>query len=280
MKSPRFFPFILSITSVLFLLISSVFSETAEILNPSRGTNVLYIVPPGTSVEKGSVVAVLDPSPAIDEIKRQETALADLRTALDKKKQQIALIDPASAADIIVKKEALARAEADFQEYTVADAIIEEQTLTQTLNNATSALAQEQTRYEARDKMLAEGFIQKSEWEQQAERVKSCKLTASIAQARLDKFTKFVKPRRLRDLQAAIDTLKTSIAQIPINAEKSKAALSADVDSLTKQIAAADKLLVSNRETLKTGIVLTAPTSGKFTPGPAPLTGTLTSPHP
>ena len=281
MKSPRFFQSvqsILSIASILSLPSPSAFSETAEIRNPSRGATILYTTPAGTSVEKGSVVAVLDPSPAIEEIKRRESVLADLHAALEKKKQQIALIDPSTVSDLVVKKTALVRAEADLQEYIQGDGLIEEQTLTQVLNDATSALAQEQTRFEARDKMLAEGFIQKSEWEQQAERVKACKLTVSIAQVRLDKFTKFVKPRRLRELQSAVDTLKASVTQIPINAEKSKAALSSDIDSLTKQIAAADKLLASTRETLKTGTILTAPTSGKFTPGPDSLIGTITSP--
>lgn len=281
MKSPRFFPFIpaiLSVAATLFFPYPSTLAETAEIRNPSRGAGILYIIPAGTSVEKGNVVAVLDPLPAIEEVKRQESALADLRAALEKKKQQIALIDPSTVSDLAIKKNALVRAEADLQEYIQGDGLIEEQTLTQVLNDATSALAHEQTRFEARDKMLAEGFIQKSEWEQQAERVKACKLTVSIARARLDKFTKFVKPRRLLELQSAIDTLKASVTRIPINADKSKDALTSDADSLARQIAAAKKSLSTAREYIKSSTVLTAPIAGQFTPGPDSLIGTVTSP--
>lgn len=280
MKSPRFFPFIpaiLSVAATLFIPYPSTLAETAEIRNSSRGATILYIIPAGASVEKGNVVAVLDPLPAIEEVKRQESALAGLRAALEKKKQQIALIDPSTVSDLVIKKNALVQAEADLQEYIQGDGLIEEQTLTQVLNDASSALAQEQTRFEARDKMLAEGFIQKSEWEQQAERVKACKLTVSIARARLDKFTKFVKPRRLLELQSAIDTLKASVTRIPINADKSKEALTSDADSLARQIAAAKKNLSTAREYIKSSTVLTAPIAGQFTPGPDSLIGTVTS---
>lgn len=260
-----------------FTLAASAFAETAEIGKPTRDSVVLYTLPAGASVEKGSVIAVVDPAPLIAEIKRQEAALTDLRAALEQKKQGIPLIDPAAAADLSAKKDALTKAESDLQEYTQGDGFIEEQTLTQTLNDATNALAQEQTRFEARDKMLAEGFIQKSEWEQQGEKVKSCKLALAIAQARLDKFTKFARPRRLRELQSAIATLKAAIAQIPVNASKAKADLASGIDSVTKQIAAADKLLAATRETLKTATILTAPISGRFIPGPSALIGTVSS---
>ncbi len=169
-----------------------------------------YLAPAGKAVKKGEIVAVFDCTALVAALEWNQTALSMEEKAIKDAAGKIADAQAAAAKALETEKEERMALEAARTRYLEGDAPLAELMLTIALHDAEAAYKQQQERFNARDKLLSEGFIQKVEYENDGIRFEKAGLTLQAAKAKLANFTRFDKPlaievhsRKIKDKEAA-----------------------------------------------------------------------------
>lgn len=254
---PRFFP---------LLLLALAFEQlpAADVRNTwPVSTSIKYLAGPSVRLKKGEAIAVFDSAPLILEISRLRVLVdqlreeeANLQRQLEKAQLDLKQGNPTQRAKV-------EEAQATLDRYMTSESLLSALSLQQSVNEANSAHANQLVRFNARDKMLQEGFIQKAEYEMEEFRLKSAKLAMDMAAARLDKFQKVDKPKALADLQSKLEIevaeLKAADARNKLLAQQ----LPVRLESLHKRIEAVQGVLSRNQQHLAE-TAIAAPAEGVF----------------
>jgi multidrug resistance efflux pump len=222
------------------------------------GAALLYVAESGP-VKKGSVVAVLDPAPLVAEVERLEGLL---RKAQAEQKSLQEQLGKAKDGEDLVRKQAKEAEEAQkvFAEH---DGNINELGLQQAVTDTSSAYDQELVRFNARDKLLQEGFIQKPEYELQGSKLRSAKLAADLARAKFERWQKFEKPHKEAELAQKLEEAKAAAKKTEAESAANREKLAARLGEMSKQIASFQGAVNAAREELGT-VAQTAAGTGNF----------------
>lgn len=216
-----------------------------------QATRVLqYIAPTGKTVREGEIIAVLDCLSICEDLQEVETELAKQSATARSKETEITRQEAAN-----VEKEAdaayeITKADRVYQKYLEGDAPAQELALQLALNEAEAGLKKQTDRYNARDKLLQDGYIQKVEYEAEEVLLQKSKLTHDAAQLKLKAFIKYERAqateqyaRTLKEKKAAVETVKKegdkAIEKLRAElaaAQKSVKALTIEKDQLTQQL--------------------------------------------
>lgn len=224
------------------------------------GATLIYLAESGT-VRKGAVVAVLDPAALVNEVRRLEGLLGGAQTEQKSLQEQRAKAGEADASPQKLVKES----EEAQKLYADYDAMIGELSLQQALNDASLAYDQERVRFNARDKLLNEGFIQKTEYDLQGGKLQSAKIAADLARAKLNRFLNGERPQKEAELAQKVEEAKSALKKAEAKNAAAKEQTTGRLAELSKKINALQSAIGAAKEQLGT-IVLAAPANGSFQP--------------
>jgi hypothetical protein len=214
------------------------------------GASLLYLAGPGTPLRKGVVVAVLDPEPLIAEIRRLETLLAKAQA----EEQKLAHLEEDSNSLELTRK-SVKEAEQALKRFA-KDAGISEMALQQAVTDTSAVQQQALVQFNAREKLLKEGFIQKPEYEMTGAKLESARLAADLARAKLDRFLSIEKPDHKADLEQKLAQAKEALEKAQNSTSNEQ--LSDARAHLSKRIASLQAALAADKEHL-TNVSIVAP---------------------
>lgn len=244
--------------------VSSIGASVVEVRNTWPVTASLkFLVGSHARLKKGDVIAVRDADPLIAEINRLTAVLENLRVEesalraqLDDAKAFAKDGDPALRAN-------LEQAQAALDRYLTNEGLLARLSLQQAAADATTAFGNQTVRFNARDKMLQEGFIQKTEYDMEEARFNSSKLARDTALARLEKFDKIEKPKAVQDLQKKVDAEKNALQRAELQSQVLIQQLPPKIEDLDKRMGTVRDVLAQNLRFLAE-IAILAPADGVF----------------
>lgn len=250
--------------SSILLAIVPAKATSVEIRNNwPMATSIQYLIASNTRIKKGDVIAVRDCAPLIDEVNRLNILIDQLSTEDHNLKSQLEEAKSFAKGGNPALKANLEQAQLALDRYVTNEALLTELTLQQAAAEATTALSNATVRFNARDKMLQEGFIQKTEYDMEESRFNSAKLAKDSAQARLEKFEKIEKPKAVQELQRKVDAEKTALQRAEAQNQLLVLQLPEKIDAQGKRIAALREVLSQNLRYLAE-ISMLAPVDGVF----------------
>jgi|GEM_PF-4904658 len=262
----------------LFLasLVSPSLASAAEAKSPEgRGIRVHNTLPTavvvqylasGGKVRNGEIIAVLDCRETAERLAEVQARIESQKAGLREKEELLR-----NAREESVEKIAAAEQEADeaarvLAKYREGDAPAAEIALQLALHDAETAWKQQSERFNARDKLLAEGFIQKIEYDNEEVLLKRTKLVLDAAKLKLNTFAKYEKEqtaeahaRAAAAKKVLVEKLRVERAALEAASEKALNEAKAELTALEETQASLERLLQKT--------VVRAEHEGVFTPG-------------
>ncbi len=241
--------------------------KRVPIIAPLQGKVILqYLHPAKTPVHKGEIIAVFDSLHTLSQVEEARARHRESAAATRAATAKVAEAETALKAAREVGQEQITATERARLRYLEGDAPITELNLTLALQDAETAFAQQNDRFEARDKLLAEGFIQKVEYDREGDRQKRAELALKVARARLANFQRFEKAHALEQHDKAVQDKTVALEAKVTEATAKLEAAKREVVTAKKREAEAQAALEA-AETVLAATVLRAPEEGVFLPG-------------
>ncbi len=223
-----------------------------------------YLAPAGV-IRQGEVVAVLDCTAISSKLKAIQKQLSEAEKAHVVAREQLEVMRAIHAEKEANAAEAIEAAERNLAKYRENDAPGIEVALKLGLHDAETEFKKQEERFESRDHLLAEGFIQKVEYDNEEVRLKRAKLALEAAKLKMSAFNKYEREAREGELKQAIR-----------KARERKQTLEADHATNLRELigsaetAEADMVRLKAQEekltTLMNQTIVRAAKAGRFTP--------------
>ncbi len=211
-------------------------------------STIIFLAEEGVMVEAGDLIVELDVSQLEDDLVRQEIDVKNAEAAFTKAREQYDIQVIQNESDLADADLQLELAELDLMKYVGiepelnADGTVEnEGTPGEYANEEASALEsvilaeEELTRAATElvwsDKLLLEGFVQKSENDRKKLSKQSAEIKLTRAKRELDLMKQFSYRRRLKELRADIETRKRDVEKVKKQALARLADFEAERDS-------------------------------------------------
>lgn len=182
-------------------------------------TTILTLIPEGTSVKEGDIIAELDVSSTEDRRVEQEIALQNAEAAWIKAKQELEIQESQNFSDIERAKRDLRFAEIDLDKYLNGDLPQDRASADEAIALAEEELKQAEETLKYSEGLFEEGFLTRTEYERD-------RLTAQRREIELDKarrakelLEKYDRPRQEDTLLADIDEAKRELQRVELQAE-------------------------------------------------------------
>lgn len=182
-------------------------------------TTILTLVPEGTSVKEGDIIAELDVSSTEDRRVEQEIAVQNAEAAWIKAKQELEIQESQNFSDIERAKRDLRFAEIDLDKYLNGDLPQDRASADEAIALAEEELKQAEETLKYSEGLFEEGFLTRTEYERD-------RLTAQRREIELDKarrakelLEKYDRPRQEDTLVADIDEAKRELQRVELQAE-------------------------------------------------------------
>lgn len=258
-------------TIPVFLLAASLAvtarAENVNLTNPLKAPAVVeFAAAPGRSVQPGEALLVLDTGAILDKLREAETRRKAAEDEIKANRDKIAPAEAAGATAVAAAAYEAAQAERAFNRYKEGDARASELNLKLNVIEAESALDRQQERYNARDKLLADGYIQKIEYEKEAVLLTKAQYTLESAKIKLDSFLKYERDQMTEQLSRVLEAKKQALANAQALAARGVETAKAAVEGSQKKLQGINEECERIRGLLK-NTVLYAPAAGVFTPG-------------
>jgi multidrug resistance efflux pump len=251
------------------LAASAAFAEpaTLTLVSPMKNESVVeFIAASNRAVQPGEALLVLDTGTILDELRETEGFRKAAAGELKSREDQVAPAEAAAAAAAAAAAYDATQAERAFNRYKEGEAPAGELMLKLALVEAQSVLDRQQERFNARDKLLADGYIQKNDYEKEAVLLTKAQYALEAAKLKLDSFVKYERDQTSEQLARILETKKQALsntqAQGVKNVEAAKAAVEAARQKLKWIEAECERL----KQLLKS-TVLYAPAAGQFIVG-------------
>lgn len=241
--------------------------ETVTLTNPMKESSVVeFIAASDRAVQPGEALLVLDNGPIIAKLREAEAGLKPAAAEIKTNQEKIAPLEAANVTAVAAATYDATQAERAFKRYQEGEAPASELTLKLNLVEAQSALDRQQERFNARDKLLADGYIQKSEYEKEAVLLTKTQFALEAAKLKLDSFVKYERDQMSEQLARALEAKKLALANAQTQATKSVEAAKAAVETSQQKLKALEAECEHQRQLLKNS-VLCAPAPGQFVVG-------------
>lgn len=227
----------------------------------------------GKTVRKDEVLFILDPAPLTASFQK---ALEALQTAENQAKAADKAVEDATADKATKLANAnyeLTLAEATLEKYVKYEGPAALLSLKLAVEDAKAAFELQSDRFDARDQLLKDGYIQKVEYDGEATKLTRTKLTLESATLKLDAFTQFDQKQATERLERAAREKKTALENITRSTDAAIATAHTTAKSLAENLpplrAERDKLRSQMKKT-----TIKAPADGVLTIGDAPSPST------
>lgn len=249
-------------------LVSVVEGGTLEAVNEVvvrsevEGTaRLIFIVPEGSYVKKGELVAELDASASEDEVNQQQINVERSKFLLLQAEQQLDIQNSIVDSEIAAAKLKLEFAESDLDKFLKG----EEQQLRRDaqieITNVLETLQVAIERFEWSERLYTNGFETKGNLDKDRLTVNQTKLKLEQSQKALAMVETFDIPKRKRTLEAALQEARESYERTKLQDERKLAQFLADVQSQKRTLALNEAKLERDKEQLAATKIY-APQSG------------------
>lgn len=195
------------------------------------GTTIVSVVPEGTTVKQGELLVELDSSGLKEKIANQEVTVQNADAAYNKAKEDLQiqkLTQDAAVQDATLKVEF---AESDLEKYKEGDWPQQKRAIEARVTIAQEEIQRAQDRLNWTRKLEATGYATKDELKADQLTVKRQEITIAQAEEELKIATRYEFPKRVRILEAAVDTAKLSLLQTKQKAGSTIKSYEGDVTS-------------------------------------------------
>lgn len=192
-------------------------------------TTIVSVVPEGTTVQKGDLLVELDSSSLREKINNQEITVQNADGAHSKAKEDLQiqkLTQEAAVQDATLKVEF---AESDLEKYKEGDWPQQRRGIEARVTIAQEDIQRAQDRLSWTRKLEATGYATKDELRADLLTVKKGEIAISQAEEELKIATRFEYPKKIRILEAAVDTAKLVLLQTKQKATSAIKSYEADV---------------------------------------------------
>lgn len=213
--------------------------NSIRLVNELEGqTTIIFLAEEGSTVEQGQLVCELDVSGLRDRRVSQEITVRDAEAQFTKAKEQYDIQEIENQTEIAAAQLALELAQLDLEKYTTEDGewTNEKAQAEEEIKIAQEELKQAEATLEWSERLAQQGFLQRTELER--DQLAKERAAINLEQATRDRDLKIAygSKRRLKELQAAVETAKRGTTK----AEKQATARLADYEAARES--ARDKL--------------------------------------
>ncbi len=201
-------------------------------------TTILYLIPEGTHVEVGDLVAELDASAITDRLVAQDIAVESAKATTIKAEQDRKIQVSQNQSDIARAEQALEFAELEIKKYDQGDWPQQLQQAEEDIVLATEELAQAKDTYEWSKKLFDKGFLTRTELERDDLARNRSEINLERAKRQKGLLERFDDPKKRAELQADLEEKKRELERVKLQA----AARLVDYDSALKTSRAKLKL--------------------------------------
>jgi multidrug resistance efflux pump len=241
--------------------------ETVTLTHPLKEPGlVVFIAASDRAVHPGEALLVLDNSATVAKLREAEAGLKPAEAEIKTNQDKIAPLEAANATAIAAATYEATQAERAFKRYKEGEAPASELTLKLNLVEAQDALDHQQERFNARDKLLADGYIQKNEYEKEAVLLTKTQFALEAAKLKLDSFVKYERDQMSEQLARALEAKKLALSTTQTQTTQSVNAARAAVEASQQKLKALEAECERLRQLLK-NTVLCATSAGQFVVG-------------
>ncbi len=177
------------------------------------GTTIVSVVPEGTTVKKGELLVELDSSSLKEKIANQEVSVQNADGAYAKSKEDLQiqkLTMEGAVQDAVLKVEF---AESDLEKYKEGDWPQQKRAIEARVTISQEEIQRAQDRLNWTRKLEATGYATKDELKADLLTVKRQEITISQAEEELKIATRYEYPKKVRILEAGVDSAKLGLLQ-------------------------------------------------------------------
>ena len=207
---------------------------------------ILYIIPEGSMVRKGDLLVELDVATLVDDKVNQEIAVTNATTALEMKREDLAIAKNQAASDVELAEQDLAFAREDLVKYEQGEYPNKLDETRGAVTLAEQELEQAREKYEWSKRLHSEDFLSESELKGDELSWRHKELSLATARGNLALLETYTHKRELAKLQsdvrqkeAALDRIRRKAASSILQEESALRAKEAD---LNRQIQRLEKL--------------------------------------
>ncbi len=192
-------------------------------------TAILSLVPEGTRVQEGDLVCELDATALVERRFQQSISVSNSEASLVKSRQNKEIQESQNKSDIARAKQQLKFAEQDVKKFVEGERAFEREKVQQAIDLATEDAARAQDKLSWSERLAASGFLTNSELE--ADRVGAHRSAIELEQAKrtLDLLDRYQMPRKLDELQAALEEAQRECERVELQAKARLVDFSSDV---------------------------------------------------
>lgn len=229
-------------------------------------TAIHYVAPSGKAVRKGDILVVLDCLPTLAKWREIQNAIPAAEAEAKANEQKIAPTEADKTARLAALTYEVTQADRLLHKYIEGDAPANQLSLQLAVIDAQAAYDQALSRYNTRDKLLQEGYIQKIEYDNDEVTLNRAKVALDAAKVRFDSFVNFDKPLTADSLTRTLNDKKAALESTRVQADQNLAAIHAAMDAAAAKAKALSEEGNRWSEFLQK-TALGAPADGHFTAG-------------
>jgi multidrug efflux pump subunit AcrA (membrane-fusion protein) len=195
-------------------------------------TTLKWVVEDGSTVKRGDVLAELDRSGLEEDLKTENIALVQARSAWVQAEENYKLIDSQNQSDIQAAQITKELADLDLKKYAKGDYLQARQDVEGRLAMATGDLEMCRERVAWAERMLKKGYYSENQVDGERSRSQSAEIALDKVREELRVLERYTKPRTMTDLENKLAEATRASDRVKFQARAK--ILQANVDRLTK----------------------------------------------
>jgi HlyD family secretion protein len=197
---------------------------------------IIYIVPEGSYVKKGDLLAELDSSSTQDLVNQQQINVEKAQFALVQSEQQFEIQKSVVESEIQAAKLKVEFAESDLEKFTKGEALQAQRNAEIEITNVIENLQMAQERLDWSEKLYKEGFETKGNLDKDRLTVSQTKLKREQTEKALWMVETFDNPKKKRALESALQEARENLERVKLQDDRKLAQYGADVESQKKTL--------------------------------------------
>jgi HlyD family secretion protein len=175
---------------------------------------VLYLIPEGTTVQKGDLLVELDSSRLVDDRTQQEISVQNAEASFIRARENLAVTKSQSESDISRAKLDYEFAQLDLRKYEEGDYPQEVRQAEADITIATEELQRANEQLDWSRKLAEKKFITRTELQADELAAKRRELDLKLARDKLTLLTDYTNGRRLAELKSNVDQAKAALERV------------------------------------------------------------------
>ena len=221
------------------------------IRNEVEGTaRVIFIVPEGSYVKKGSLLVELDSSSSQDAVNLQQINVEKAQFAVIQAEQQLEIQKSTVDSEVQAAKLKMEFAESDLKKYIDGEALQLRRNAQIEITNVLETLGIAQERLQWSEELYKQGFETKGNLDKDRLTVSQSKLKLEQAQKALWMLQMFDEPKKKRELEAALQEANEGFERVKLQGDRKLDQFKADVGTQKSTLELSRKKLERDQKQL------------------------------